>query len=172
MKSEHLEMVGAATQPVTLTGSAQTASVAIQPPTGPAAALPDAAAAATAPAAGKTYLHIDNVSSDKTNATYEVYVNLPPGADPASNQDHYAGTMHLFGVRQASRASDRHAGNGLGFSLDITGLIDKLKAKNAWDGRNVHVTFVQRRTGPAAAAAAPVREHRPIHVGRVSIYRA
>ena len=163
MKYERPEMVGAATEPVTLTGTAATASLAIQPAGGPAAA-------ATAPAAGKTYLKIENVKSEKSHAAYEVYVNLPENADPEQYQEHYAGKMSLFGVMQASRQTEQHAGNGLAYSLDITKVVDRLKAKNAWDDRNVRVTFVPRRKGGTAEAAVP--GHQPIHVGRVSLYKA
>jgi tyrosinase len=164
MTSERPEMVGAATEPVTLTGSAETRSLALQPPAGPALR------GAAGPAAGKTYLKIENVKSEKSHVTYEVYVNLPEGADPAEYKEHYAGAMPLFGVVQASRQTERHAANGLGFSLDITQLVNRLKEKNAWDDRNVRVTFVPRRTGGTASAAVP--GHHPIQVGRISLYRA
>ena len=164
MKSERPEMVGAAVEPVTLTGSEQTRSVALQPPSGPALR------GAEGPEAGKTYLKIDNVKSDKSHVTYEVYVNLPEGANPAEYKEHYAGVMPLFGVVQASRESKRHAANGLGFSLDITPLVSRLREKNAWDDRNLRVTFVPRRTGGTAGAAVP--GHNPIQVGRISLYRA
>ena len=170
MKHERLEMVGSATQPITLTGTAQTMSVGLHAPSGPAAVAAGPAAAVAPAKSGKTYLHIENVASDQSHATYEVYVNLPPGADPAANKDHYAGMMPLFGVLQASQQTDRHAGNGLGFSMDITRLVDRLKAKNAWDDKSVNVTFVPRRTGGTADAAGP--GHHPIRVGRVSVYKA
>ena len=164
MNSERPEMVGAATEPVTLTGSAQTRSLTLQPPSGPALR------GAVRPAAGKTYLKIENVKSEKSHVTYEVYVNLPEGADPAEYKEHYAGSMPLFGVMQASRTTERHAANGLGFSLDITQLVNRLKEKNAWDDGNIRVTFVPRRTGGTAGAAVP--GHDPIQVGRISLYRA
>lgn len=164
MKSERLEMVGAGADTVSLTGSAQTTSFAIQPATGPAVA------SATGPTPGKTYLKIENVVSQKSHVTYEVYVNLPEGADTATSKEHYVGAMPLFGVIRASRPSEHHAGNGLGFSFDITELVNRLKAKNAWDDRNIKVTFLPRRTGGTAAAA--VVGHDPIHVGRISLYKA
>ena len=164
MKSERPEMVGAATEPVTLTGTAATRSLAVQPPSGPAMR------GAAGPSAGKTYLKIENVKSEKSHVTYEVYVNLPEGADPAEYKEHYAGAMPLFGVTQASRQTERHAANGLAFSLDITKLVKRLKEKNAWDDRNIRVTFVPRQTGGTVAAAVP--GHDPIQVGRISLYKA
>lgn len=165
MKYERPEMVGAATEPVTLTGTPATASVSIQPASGPAAA-----AASAAQPAGKTYLKIENVVSERSHAAYEVYVNLPEGADAEQYQEHYAGKISLFGVMQASRQTEQHAGNGLAYSMDITKVVDRLKAKNAWDDRHLNVTFVPRRKGGTAEAAVP--GHHPIHVGRVSLYQA
>jgi tyrosinase len=159
------EMVGASKK-VRLTGSLQTTTVAIQEPSGPAKAR---GKAAKAPALGETYLQIENIVSKKSHATYEVYVNLPENANPADYPDRNAGALHLFGVRRASTRSAEHSGSGVNFSLDITKLADSLKEKNAWDDRNVRVTFV-----PRSEAGEPLRaiaEHDPIKIGRVSVYR-
>jgi tyrosinase len=162
MKPGLPEMIGASDKPVTLTGSPQTTAFALQLPSGPALL------SAAAPA--KTHLKIENVVSEKSHATYEVYVNLPNNPDAAAYKEHYAGAMHLFGVIRASARSDRHSGNGLSFSLDITQLVNRLKAINAWDDQNIRVTFVPRSTGGTARAA--MAGHDPIRVGRVSLYRA
>ncbi len=166
MKSRS-EMVGASTKKVSLTGSAQTATINIQEPSGPAKAR--GKAVAQPPLAGKTYLQIENVVSKKSHTTYEVYVNLPGNPSSADYEEHYAGTMHLFGVRHASKRSAEHAGNGLSFSLDITDLVENLKARNAWDGKKVQVTFAPR--SEAGEAKPAVAEHDPIKIGSVRLYR-
>lgn len=120
------EMVGANSKKVTLTGSMQTTTFAIQEPSGPAKAR---AKAAKTSVSGKTYLYIENVVSKQSHTTYEVYVNLPEKPNAAAYQEHYAGAMHLFGVRHASTRSEEHAGSGLNFSLDITKLAEMLRAK-------------------------------------------
>jgi tyrosinase len=140
----------------------------IQPPAGPAK-VRGKSAMAIAPPLGNTYLHIENVVSKKSHASYEVYVNLPEKANAAAYEQHYAGTMHLFGVPQASTRSEHHAGNGLQFSLDITKLVDALKSKNAWDDKNVRVTFAPRGAGEGVRGAIP--EHDPIKIGRISLHR-
>jgi tyrosinase len=160
------EMVGANSKKVTLTGSAQTTMIATQEPAGPAKAK---ARAARAPVQGKTFLYIEHVISKQSHATYEVYVNLPENADAAANQEHYAGAMHLFGVRHASTRSEQHAGSGLNFSFDITKLVDALRAKNEWDDKNVRVTFEPR--GQVGETSQAIPEHDPIKIGRVSLYR-
>jgi len=175
MSAQRPEMIGASGKKLTLTGSPQSAAIAIQTPTGPAKAkaakagkAPKAAAAAVQPVPeGRTYLHVENVTSRTAHNTYEVYVNLPENADAAAYKEHYAGALHLFGIARASTRSARSAGNGLSFSMDITELVDRLRQENAWDDKNVRVTFLPRAGVEGAAA-----EHEPIRIGRISIYRA
>jgi tyrosinase len=174
MAPQRPEMVGASGKKLTLTGSPQSAAISIQPPTGPAKAKTAKAGKAqglrvTAQPApeGKTYLHIENVVSKKAHTTYEVYVNLPENPDAGAYEEHYAGSMHLFGVVRASTRSARSAGNGLSFSMDITGLVESLKQKNAWDEKRVRVAFL-----PRAGVEGKAAKHDPITVGRISIYQA
>jgi tyrosinase len=162
------EMLGASGKKLKLTGTAQTAEFAIAAPTGPAGAR--RGVTAEAPQAERSYLQIENVVSRKSHTTYKIYVNLPNNPTAADYEDHYAGVMHLFGVMQASTRSAQHAGNGLHFSLDITDMVNRLRAKGAWDDSNVRVTFVPR--GAGGAVRRSVQEHEPIQVGRISLYRA
>ena len=157
------EMVGASDEAVTLTGPPLTRAVALRAPSGPARL------AADADAGTKTYLKIENIVSEESQATYEVYVNLPTAPDQAAYERHYAGALPLFGVIQASVPSERHAGNGLTFNLDISRVVDRLKAENSWDAARVEVTFVQR---PGRNAGASAGQHEPIRVGRISVYQA
>jgi tyrosinase len=164
MKPGPPEMVGASDKAVTLTGSAQTTAFVLQPPSGPARL-------AAEPQAARTYLSIENVTSEKSHATYDVYVNLPDHPDAAAYKEHHAGALPMFGVVQASTPSERHPGDGLNFSLDITKLVNRLKARNAWDEKNIRVTFAPRGAGDKTQTALPVR-HQPIRVGRVSLYKS
>src|SRR5882757_3996331 len=161
------EMVGASSKKIALTGSALTTAFKIRQPSGPARVRGEAAMAAVS---ARTYLHIENVISKQSHTTYEVYVNLPERPDPAAYQEHYAGAMHLFGVRHASKRSSEHSGSGLSFSLDITDLEAALRAKNAWDDKNIRVTFSPR--GPEGEVNRAVAKDDPIKIGRVSLYRA
>ena len=167
MKPKIPAMVGASDQGVTLTGTRQSTAFAVQAPRAAAATLESVEPE-------KTYLKLENVMSRQSHATYEVFVNLPDNPDAEAYQEHHAGSMPLFGVRQASTPSARHAGNGLNFSLDITKLVDRLKAQNAWDERNIRVTFEPRKAamGAGLEEVEPAPTHEPIRVGRVSLYKA
>src|SRR6185295_18443643 len=109
------EMVGATEQPITLTDQAETASVPVNAPTGPALG---AAEAAEAPK--RVYLNIENITSTARASGYEVYLNVPPGDEPASHRELYAGLLPMFGVAEATEASAESPGSGLHYTLEIT----------------------------------------------------
>jgi tyrosinase len=160
------EMVGATDQPLTLTGEPATANLPVNPPTGPA--LSPAAESATPPR--RVYLNIENITSEGQSGSYSVYLNLPPGADPADHRELYAGLLPMFGVAESTDATREHAGNGLHYTLEITDVVRALEAKNAWNPDEMRVTFVpkgMRAAGPSTAAAAPSS---PVQVGRISLY--
>ena len=165
------EMVGASTQPLTLTGGIHTTTVAVAAPSGPAA-KPSIGFAETAQPAPKTFLNIENVSAEKPGSSYLVYVNLPANADPSSYQDHYAGMISMFGVAEASVASNRRPGTGLHYKFNITGLIEKLKARNAWNEKELKVSFVAESAAEGGMQESAMAPHPPIQVGRVSLYHA
>lgn len=147
------EMVGATKAPHDLASEPTTAHFSVKPPSGPAASG----------SATNTYLKIENVTSTGPASGYEVYLNLPPGADPQQHPDHLVGMMPLFGVAEASRPSAQHPGSGLHFSLDATDVVRTLQAKKAWDPNDVQVTFVPRH---------PTRRRGAIKVGQISLYHA
>jgi len=157
------EMVGATEQPFALTGKAETARVALNTPSGPAVVN-------EAAVSGPIYLNIENVTGSSTGDAYEVYLNLPPGADHHDYPELFAGTLPLFGLAEASRGSRGRSGNGLHFALDITQLVARLAAEGAWSPAEVRVTFAP--TDTEAAGELPEAAGPPVQVGRVSVYRS
>ncbi|MBV9016027.1 MAG: tyrosinase family protein [Alphaproteobacteria bacterium] len=109
----------------------------------------------------RVFLNLENIKGANDAAVFHVYVNLPPGADPAGHPEYLAGTVSLFGVKKASREDDPHGGNGITEALDITHIVDALHLNNqALDHLNVR--FVPRTR---------IRPEDKISVGRVSVYR-
>lgn len=164
------EMVGASSEPVTLTGQPAHARMVVHPPTGPAR---EARAVGAAPR--KIYLNIENVTGSGRARRYSVYLNVPEGSDPANHAELYAGDLPMFGVVESSRADERQPGTGLHYRLDVTKIIDALESKGAWDPQNVRVTFAPKPWGSAekhALSAADRTSDHEIHVGRVSLYYA
>ena len=155
------EMVGATDQPITLAGESASTSMPVSRPTGPAAARESAAAPR------RVFLNIENITSKGVPDSYAVYVNLPPGADPAAHEELYAGLLPMFGVAESTEAGSDHPGSGLSYSLDITKVVQILEARNDWNPDELRVTFVPERPS-SDRESAPVRA--PVQVGRVSLY--
>ena len=152
-------LVGASDAPVRLGGGAATTSVAIDQPESDAAL-------AGAPEPNRVYLNIENVKANTRATSYRVYVNAPDPENPP--EDHFAGLLPLFGVREASGEDDAHGGSGLTYALDITDLVSRLKAKGDWTGGELKVSFLPKK--PKAAAAALADDAAVLQVGRVSLY--
>ncbi|MFC5473551.1 tyrosinase family protein [Paraherbaspirillum soli] len=153
------EMVGATDHAVALTASAATtASMNIVTATGPARMAMAAGPGTTRQSA---YLNIENITSNGVPGSYAVYLDLPAGADPQQHQDLFAGTLPMFGVAEASRPDQEHPGSGLQYVLEVSAIIERLKAQGLWDPSRLAITFVARRQQGGYA---------DVQIGRVSLY--
>lgn len=116
-----------------------------------------------APAAppDRVFLRLDNVVGT-IGGVLSVYINLPEDAKPAQHPDLLAGSVGLFGLRQASEPSGKHGGKGMNFNIDITDVIDRLHLGQSFDLNTLQVSLISNQEIPGSA---------PITVGRISIYR-
>ncbi len=121
-----------------------------------------AATAATPHAPDRIFLNLENVRGRNDATTFDVYIDLPDGADPAQHPERHAGTIALFGVRKATLAADQRGGDGVTFVLEITHVIDALHLAGALNAAQLHVRLVPLNPVPAAAQ---------ISIGRISVYR-
>lgn len=159
------EMVGATEQPLTLEGERVTTALPVTEPVGPASlgfestGLPK-----------RVYLNIENITAERYSEGYSVYVNLPPGGEPAEHRELYAGLLPMFGLKEATDPSSEHPASGLQYTLDITEVAQTLQEKGDWDPNEMRVTFVPKRRATGGegfeAAVAPT----PVRIGRVSLY--
>ena len=151
------EMVGATEKALELGTGPTTTSFQIEAPSGPAAELEDVGAEG-GPA---VFLNVENVTGTHASTNYDVYLNLPEGADPAEHDDRRVGTLPTFGIERASTAEDEHGGSGLHRSFEITEVMRRLRDAGDWDPGSLRVTFVPRRAPKDVPA---------LTVGRVSLY--
>lgn len=107
-------------------------------------------------------LHLEQVVSSNTAPTYDVFLNLPVGADPNQHEDRFVARVSMFGIKQASDPNGVHGGGGQNFAFDITELYHRLDDLNQIDQANLKVTFVP---------VDPVGDQQ-VNVGRVSLYFA
>jgi tyrosinase len=149
------EMVGAVTG-VDLAATPTTAELPISTPQGPAS-VPLAVESAP-----RAYLNLENVTGEGPLTSFAVYLNIPEGSkDPHQHQALFAGTLPMFGVKEAMRPDTEHGGSGITYVLDVTDIVDHLKKIGSWDPSKLHVTFA-----PVAAPAPDARAR----VGRISLY--
>ncbi|CAN5419132.1 hypothetical protein BH10PSE6_BH10PSE6_05030 [soil metagenome] len=145
-------LVGASEQPIRLTSEPTTAVVRLD-----AAAIGEQGAALAEGEEPNAYLNIENIVGNQLAPSYEVYVN----ADGDGPGTRYAGILSMFGLVERSSQEDPHGGGGLSYVLDITDLVRRLRAANAWDDEKLRVTFV------------PTDEDMPastLKIGRISLY--
>ena len=158
---KRIELVGASRAPLPVKGAGASTSVALDAGV-PRKVSASLAAPTEAAPPDRIFLNLENVRGTHDASVLSVYINLPQGARPAEHPELLAGSVGLFGLRRASLTEGAHAGQGLSFVLDITGIVDALHLRNALDVDNLRVTIVPHRQLPDQA---------DITVGRISIYR-
>lgn len=109
----------------------------------------------------RVYLKLENIKSPSDAAAFYVYINLPPDADPKAHPELFAGTVSLFGARQASAPDGPTGGNGLSASLNITDIVDRLHSDKVFTGE-LSVKLV---------SAVPGATGEDISIGRISVHR-
>jgi tyrosinase len=168
MAPKTVELLGANNQSIRLSGTEARTSVALDGAvrarlsTNLRAAAAPAARAATPAVPDRVFLNLENVRGISDATAFNVYINLPEGANPANYPRNLAGSVALFGVRKASKVDDTHAGDGLTFVLEISDVVDRLHLSGVLDAGQLHVALVPRH---------PVPDEAQISIGRISIFR-
>jgi tyrosinase len=156
-----MELVGASEQPVRIEGRGTAALVRLDPGVrSKLSASLNAAAQTLAP--DRTFLNLENVRGTHDGTVLTVYLNLPEGSAPDDHPELRAGSVGLFGLHRASLADGQHAGQGLTFVLEITGIVDRLHLEGQLDNNSLRVSIVPYQEIPGQAQ---------ITVGRISVYR-
>jgi len=83
-------------------------------------------------------LYLEGLELNSPGVYYEVYAELPEGAEPQAAGPSYLGTLSLFGPKGNKDAKA---------AFDITGLVRDLKGKGRWDG-DLELTFIRRGLEP------------------------
>ncbi len=158
------EMIGASEEPVTLAGPTTGASIAVSPPSGPAAL-----AAGTGEGPSATYLNVENVRGEANpGLLYGVYMNLPEGEAPQPESDSFVGTISLFGIEGSQLDDeDEEAHHGLHYVFDVSEQVERLREGGRWDPERLHVTFspVGIEAEEEGKLSVP-----SVEIGRVSLF--
>ncbi|HEX8692908.1 MAG TPA: tyrosinase family protein [Longimicrobium sp.] len=166
-RRRNVELVGASDQPLRITGRGEVrAPVRLDEPTRRkmTANLAATAAEEGVPAAApdRVFLNLENVRGLQDGTVLDVYVNVPEGENPENHPERLAGTIALFGARQATASDEEHAGAGLTFVLEITQIVNALHLENRLDANALDVRIVPFDDVP---------EEAQVSIGRVSVYR-
>jgi tyrosinase len=108
------------------------------------------------------YLALESVRGSAPSPLIEIYVNLPEGADPEAHPELHAGSITLFGLNVASKPDGSHGGNGLGYTLDITDLAQRLESAGNFDPTHLRVTLVP---------GEQVTDAKPVTVDKISVLK-
>jgi tyrosinase len=158
---QKVEPIGANSAVVRVGGKPERTQVDLEPQ---AAAAGIAAMGATEPGkeVARLYLALESVRGSAPAPLLEVYVNLPEGDDPHNHPELHAGSLTLFGLNVASQPDGSHGGNGLGYTLDITELAERLEKKGELDPRLLPVTLVP---------GEEITDDNPITVDKISVLK-
>jgi len=179
-------VVGTSTQPVVLGAEPVTVSVPLQPTEAielaaalqPAAGAGPADRAATRVVERRVLLHLREISFEALpGVTYDVYLNLPEGEEPAYHSPYFVGNLAFFAVEPMEH-DGREMPARVQRSYDITSNVLVLGERGEWSGQQARVTFVRSELLPplegdetpaTESAPAPEAPPPPITIGAVSV---
>jgi tyrosinase len=160
-EQQTVELVGANSAVVTLGDAPAKVQVDLDPAAAQASATSMGATAA-GEKVSRLYLALEGVRGAAPAPAVAVYLNLPEGQGPDENEDRFVGGLTLFGLNVASDPEGPHGGAGLGYTLDITDLAQKLIAAGDFDPDHLRVTLVP---------VEGVSDQEPISVQKISLLK-
>lgn len=158
---QKVDIIGANSETVAVGGAATETRVDVEP-VATAAGVAAMGATEEGKEVSRIYLALESVRGDAPSPLLHVYVNLPTDAHPDMHPELHAGSITLFGLNVASEPDGEHAGNGLGYTLDITELAQRLDAAGEFDPDHLKVTLVP---------GEQISEERPVTVEKISVLR-
>ena len=123
---------------------------------------------------GRISLNVEGIEVPSApGVVYEVHLNMPPDADPGTDDASFVGHVSFFGSghhEPGTKPAPDPA--GLNHTFDITALVNTLRSGDRWDARQVTVTFVPVGLTPPAGSPGTAYDVEPTatpRVGRVSV---
>ncbi|MGH3794116.1 MAG: tyrosinase family protein [Pseudonocardiaceae bacterium] len=119
---------------------------------------------------GRLRLNIEGIQAPKApGVVYEVHLNLPPDADPATDDTWFVGQISFFGSGHHEPGEKPDADPaGLNHTFDITGLVHMLRAQGRWDPRQATVTFIPVGLTPPSGTSGSAYDIEPAVAPRVA----
>ena len=127
---------------------------------------------------GRILLTVDDILAERSpGVVFEVHLNLPDDADPATDDSFLVGQLTFFGTTMTDAGGEPRGAGGAGMShsYDITGLVEQLRALGRWDPSTITVSFVPVGLSPPPGQPGTAHDVAPASaptIGRVSIHTA
>jgi tyrosinase len=160
-EGQNVELIGASPAALKVSGIGTQTTVRLQPEVRQQLIASLKNAAVTSPP-DRVILNLENVRGAHDAHVLNVFINLPPNSKPAEHPELLAGSVALFGIRDASFELGEHGGQGLNFALDISKVVDTLHLRNTLDSDSLDVTIVPNKL---------VADQDQITIGRISVFR-
>ena len=126
-----------------------------------------ALAAGDESAGPRWFMRVEDITGAAPKApSYDVYLNLPDGADVDDHPELLAGSVPAFGIAEASRSGSTHAGTGITDVFDVTDVVSALVSRSdlVFDPAKVTVHIVP------SGLKGEVPDGGDVRAGRISIY--
>ena len=107
----------------------------------------------------ESILHFENVTGKGTPPIQDIYLNVPNGL--GKKDPHYAGSLSLFGVEQASKPSLHSSGSGQHYTLDVSKLMNNLRSLPNWKEDQLDISIEPAREMDDSSS---------VKIGRISLY--
>lgn len=125
------------------------------------------------PAGHRIVLEVDDIRYEKPPGIYyEVYLNLPKGAEPDPRGPNFVGNLAFFALmphpaHKPGESAQPQTGGRRDF--DITKTVSTLMAKEAWTTAQATVTFVARGLVDREGKPLPISPGTKATIGRIAI---
>jgi tyrosinase len=110
----------------------------------------------------RVFLNLENVRGRSDTASFSVYLGVSDEESAEEHPERLAGTIVPFGLGKASEPDGEHAGQGLTYVLDVTKIVDELRAQESFDVDGLPVDIVPERE---------LSEKNQLDIGRISLFR-
>lgn len=106
----------------------------------------------------KRVLHVNNVTGTGSPCPIDIFIS--GDGKTALDDEHFVGSLGLFGLEDASTPSLDHDGSGLSFAFDVTQVIERLSKQQGWSEDKISFQFKPQLP----------RQGEKVKVGRVSLH--
>lgn len=158
-ESMPIEVVGATEKEHAIEGKKSNLKVRLAPSSAKKEVLKTLKAPIELSSRKKLYLRFENVKGTSAAPVLSVYINVPQGGE--TEKQYYAGSLALFGLRQATQVDRHSSGSGISTQLEVTTLVEELRQLDNWNESELDVTIQPKNPNKATSQ---------VTFGRVSLY--